>query len=309
MRDAQYRLMQDFFSLTQRQLRLLYILAMGIFTNRKKPAGPTEEELRAREQTEKDRKLSNRNAAVTAYAAVGAIVVSIAIFGISRWGGEPVPPLGIVEVSGTSNLECGLDQVAMFTDPPAPGTQGLDVIPSKISAAGPAQMWGTAFLQFTLTAAGNSSYTILDLKVKDSTSISTTPNWLYFRAWDGCGSLGDKVVPMWLQLDSKKLSKQPPNSAAADVAGGSPFDPFSVTKDATFTIKVYASACETSGEFNLELSYQKASESKISTKIFGPYQLYAANTSVPIYEEQSAGEPLRLTNRSLLHKPVAGCNS
>ena len=293
-----------------------YVLGMGLWSRKQNvKLGASEEELREKRQVEKHRKTDNRFKIIMAVIAGGSLIAAIVVPVITSRAAEIVQPpkqeqsLGIVQVSGTSNRGCGLDQLAMFTPPP-PATEILpgNAMAFDINKNKSAKMWGTSFLQYTFTAAGDSSYTILNLSVVDAAPLSETPSWLYSRSWDGCGSAGDRIVYLSLDVDKQQLSK----AISAEQLGtpsDSVFDPFSVTKDATFTIKVQAMACETSQEFRLRLTYQKAGESSISEETFGPYEVFAAKTGLPTYEATPAGQKqlLKLTNQSELIKPVAGC--
>lgn len=59
----------------------------------------------------------------------------------------------------------------------------------------------------------------------------------------------------------------------------------------------------------MELTYQKAGDSKISQETFGPYEIFAAKTSLPTYQGTWAGKDqlLKLTDQHELIKSIQGC--
>lgn len=277
----------------------------------------SEEEIREKRQLDNHRKTDNRFKLVMAAIACGGLVATIVgLFITGSRANQPSQPpkeeqsLGIVQMPAASNRGCGRDQLVMFTAvPPPTETLPVNAADFDVNKNKTAKMWGTSFFQYTFTAAGDSSYTILDLEAVDAAPLPDTPTWLYSRSWDGCGSLGDRIVNLKLDVDRQQISEAFPAGRPAPTSGG-PFDPFSVTKDATFTIKVQAFACTTSQQFKLRLTYQKAGESGISQEIFGPYEVFAAKTDLPTYEatlEGQQGQLLKLTDQTQLVKPVAGC--
>jgi len=195
--------------------------------------------------------------------------------------------------------------------PPNPTLLSANTLPLDVTKTRTAKMWGTSFVQYTLTAAGNSSYTILDLEMVDAAPLDSSPIWLYSRSWDGCGSTGDRIVRLNLDTDKGRMTRATQNAGQTEANGPSAFDPFSVTKDATFTILVQAHACQTSQKFNLRLSYQKAGDSTVSEQTLGPYEIVAARTDLPTYEATLEGreQSLKRTDQSKLIKPLAGCTA
>lgn len=97
-------------------------------------------------------------------------------------------------------------------------------------------------MQYTLTAGQESSFTVLAVDMADSEPINVKPTRLYSRSFDGCGSIGDRIGNVGLNVDSGRFGN--PNLKGEGSIGkrAQPFDPFSVTKDATFTLMIYASA-------------------------------------------------------------------
>lgn len=277
-------------------------------TRREEPKEPSPEQL----QEAEDSKRRQWRATVAGLIIAGIGVTIAAATFIKSFIGDD-PQLGIVEQYGTSNRECGLDQLAMFT--PKPASQkplGPGTLPRPVRGNIQATLWGTAFIQFTMTAGADSSFTVLSIETTDTEPISRTPTWLYSRSWDGCGSIGDRIVYSTLNLDTHRFAPLKSSTTALAVRSGEPFEPFSVTKDATFTLKIYVSACHRSERFYLRLGYQKAGTSEILTQKFGPYDILAANVQAPIFQEKLPGPTQVLQavpSRNDLLKPVQGCSN
>lgn len=109
-----------------------YVLGMGLWSRKRNvKLGASEEELREKRQVEKHRKTDNRFKIIMAVLAGGSLIAAIIVPVITESKAAQISqppkeeqPLGIVQVSGTSNRGCGLDQLVMFTPAP-PATEIL----------------------------------------------------------------------------------------------------------------------------------------------------------------------------------------
>lgn len=201
-------------------------------------------------------------------------------------------PLGVTQTWKTTNKGCGIEFAAMSGAEPTPGT--ADPVNSVSGRKVDYGLWGSGILKLTLTAEGESSYTVQNVRLVDVADASNTPEWYYYRNYGGCGGAGDKAVHLRADLDGGLLSPLGGTSSAS-LKSASLFQATSVTKDATLDFEISVAACKKSRTFKVDIDYQKAGSSEMQTRPVGPFTLWAADASRPVYSGETDGTVIQGT--------------
>lgn len=147
--------------------------------------------------------------------------------------------------------------------------------------------WGLGTSRFIFSTSGITSYTLIDFKITGLERVEEPPQWYYKKDFGACGGVGDAVITLQLNADSGKLRRIILSEQDRPASGL--FNPTSITRDSTITLDIITLSCQNSHKFNVELNYKKSNEDEVTTRIFGPYIVYAAMTASPLYIEKSPG--------------------
>lgn len=134
--------------------------------------------------------------------------------------------------------------------------------------------WNRGNLTLTIVPTGDRQITVRGIRPRIQ-PIDERPGWVYAPE----GGCGETFVQRFdLDLDHRTMTLVDPPASPADDGAPRPSregDAFAIDTETSAQLVVTATACESSYEFWLEISYARPGSSDVFVKEVGPYRVYS----------------------------------